>query len=202
MESHLLSSVSRPSSLRRVAQGIGDKTLQGVGSLIKLLPTGTVFLFQFLNPVLTNYGHCNALNKALSAVLLFLCSFSCCFSCFTDSYTGANGKVYYGIVTAKGLLPFWDPNGAASVDFSKYKLRFGDFVHSALSLLVFAVVSLLDSNTVSCYYPAFAINQKILLMVLPPVIGAVASATFAVFPNTRHGIGYPTTKDTTESSSS
>ncbi|MQL94666.1 hypothetical protein Taro_027327 [Colocasia esculenta] len=199
VESQLLSSGSGPSSLRSVAQTIGDKTLQGVGNLIKLLPSGTVFLFQFLNPLLTNNGHCNTLNKALSGILLVLCGFSCSFSCFTDSYSGADGKVYYGIVTAKGLLPFWDPN-AASTDFSKYKLRLGDFVHAALSLVVFAVVSLLDSNTVSCYYPTFEKNEKVLLMVLPPVIGAVASATFLVFPNTRHGIGYPATKDTTSSS--
>uniref|UniRef100_A0A1D1YEE1 D-alanine--D-alanine ligase n=1 Tax=Anthurium amnicola TaxID=1678845 RepID=A0A1D1YEE1_9ARAE len=189
------------SSSTSTTQAVGNKTLQGVGNLIKLLPSGTVFLFQFLNPVLTNTGDCNVLNKVLSGVLLFVCGFSCCFSCFTDSYTGADGKVYYGIVTAAGLWPFWDPN-AASMDFSKYKLRLGDFVHAALSLVVFAVIGLLDSNTVSCYYSSFESNQKVLLMVLPPAIGAVASSVFVLFPNTRHGIGYPTSTDASTASSS
>jgi hypothetical protein len=44
------------------------KTFSGVGNLVKLLPTGTVFLFQYLSPVVTNNGHCNTINKYLSAV--------------------------------------------------------------------------------------------------------------------------------------
>ncbi|XP_078441139.1 transmembrane protein, putative (DUF679 domain membrane protein 2) [Wolffia australiana] len=177
---------------------LASKTFKGLGDLIKLLPTGTVFLFQFLNPLLTNNGQCREMNKILSSVLLVLCGFSCSFACFTDSYRGSNGKLYYGIVTARGLYPLWDPHSAA-VDLSKYKLRTGDFVHAALSAIVFATVSLLDSNTVSCFYPSFESQQKLILMTLPTAIGTVATATFVVFPNDRHGIGYPPSPDAASS---
>ncbi|KAH0992831.1 hypothetical protein GBA52_004314 [Prunus armeniaca] len=167
---------------------VNDRTLTGAGNLIKVLPTGTVFLFQFLNPVLTNNGHCAVLNKSLSAILIAMSGFSCFFASFTDSYTGSDGKTHYGVATTKGL---WPSTNSKSVDLSVYKLRFGDFVHAFFSLIVFAVVSLLDANSVRCFYPGFESSEKVLLQALPPVIGAVASAVFVVFPNSRHGIGYP-----------
>ena len=64
-------------------------------------------------------------------------------------------------------------------------------MHGFFSLVVFAVVSLLDPNTVECFYPSFESTQKALLMAMPPVIGAVSTAVFVMFPNNRHGIGYP-----------
>ncbi|CAL8991584.1 unnamed protein product [Prunus brigantina] len=167
---------------------VTDRTLTGAGNLIKVLPTGTVFLFQFLNPVLTNNGHCAVLNKSLSAILIAISGLSCFLASFTDSYTGSDGKTHYGVATTKGLWPSTNSN---SVDLSAYKLRFGDFVHAFFSLIVFAVVSLLDTNSVSCFYPGFQSSEKVLLQALPAVIGAVASAVFVVFPNSRHGIGYP-----------
>ncbi|XP_008223063.1 PREDICTED: uncharacterized protein LOC103322890 [Prunus mume] len=167
---------------------VNDRTLTGAGNLIKVLPTGTVFLFQFLNPVLTNNGHCAVLNKSLSAILIAISGFSCFFASFTDSYSGSDGKTHYGVATTKGLWPSTNSN---SVDLSAYKLRFGDFVHAFFSLIVFAVVSLLDTNSVRCFYPGFESSEKVLLQALPPVIGAVASAVFVVFLNSRHGIGYP-----------
>lgn len=81
------------------------------------------------------------------------------------------------------------------MDLSKYKLRVGDFVHAFFSVIVFSVVSLLDPNTVECFYPGFESEQKVLMMVLPPVIGAISSTVFMVFPNNRHGIGYPSSDD-------
>ncbi|PPS16808.1 hypothetical protein GOBAR_AA03813 [Gossypium barbadense] len=156
---------------------ISDKTFTSLGNLIKLLPTGTVFIFQFLNPVLTNYGHCSPVNN----------------------YKGGDGLVHYGIATVNGLWPY---SGSDSVDLSKYKLRIGDFVHAFFSVIVFAVLSLLDSNTVQCFYPSFEATEKVLLMVLPPVIGAVSGLAFMVFPNTRHGIGYPSSTDSSDEYSS
>lgn len=167
-----------------------DKTFSGLGSLIRLLPTGTVFLFQFLNPVVTNKGNCHPVNKYLTSILIGLCGFSCCFSSFTDSYTGSDGTTHYGIATTKGLWPSTD---SGSVDLSSYKLGVGDFVHSFFSLIVFSALALLDTNTVECFYPSFESNQKVLLMVLPPVIGAISGTVFMLFPNKRHGIGYPST---------
>lgn len=167
-----------------------DKTLTSIGNLIKLLPTGTVFIYQFLNPVLTNNGKCHTVNKYLSGALIGLCSFSCCFSSFTDSYTDSDGNTHYGIVTKNGLWPSGKGKNYDE-DLSKYRLRIGDFVHAFSSLVVFLVLSLLDTNTVECFYPSFESTEKVLLMVLPPVLGAMAGTVFMVFPNKRHGIGYP-----------
>ncbi|XP_020598957.1 uncharacterized protein LOC110038453 [Phalaenopsis equestris] len=167
-----------------------DRAFKGLGDLIKLLPSGTVFLFQFLNPLLTNNGHCSTVNKYLSGALLAICGFSCCFSTFTDSYVTADGRVYYGIATRTGLWTFSDPN-ASQRDLSKYKLRIGDFVHAFLSIVVFGAIALLDLDTVRCFYPAAEGEEKILMRVLPTVVGGVASTIFVAFPNERHGIGYP-----------
>jgi hypothetical protein len=176
---------SRFSSLKKSSTG-------GIGSLIKLLPTGTVFLYQFLNPVVTNSGQCKTSNKTLTSILLVICGFNCFFSTFTDSYTGTDKKRHYGIVTTKGLWPSPEAN---TVDLSKYRLKGSDFVHAALSLLIFALLGLLDTNTVQCFYPSFESTQKQLLQILPPVIGVFVGWVFVIFPQKRHGIGYPVTTD-------
>ncbi|CAJ1941144.1 unnamed protein product [Sphenostylis stenocarpa] len=192
------SSSTKANSSRNGGTGhVTNTTLSAVGSLIKLLPTGTVFVFQFLNPVVTNSGQCNAINKWLSAILLVLCGFSCVFSSFTDSYTGSDNQRHYGFVTRKGL---WPSPASNSVDLSGQRLGVGDFVHAVLSLLVFAVLGLLDTNTVHCFYPSFESTQKILLQVLPTVIGVFAGGVFMIFPNNRHGIGYPLTSDSNDTS--
>lgn len=86
------------------------------------------------------------------------------------------------------------------MDLSAYKIQLGDFVHAFFSLIVFGVVALLDSRTVSCYHQSFESTQKTVLMVLPPALGALSSTVFMVFPNKRHGIGYPASQSTDESS--
>ncbi|BAT87380.1 hypothetical protein LR48_Vigan09g216300 [Vigna angularis] len=185
------------SSKKTSASTMSGKTFSALGNLVKLLPTGTVFLFQFLIPVVTNNGHCTTLNKYLTGALLVVCAFNCAFASFTDSYTGTDGQRHFGIVTAKGL---WPSPASDSLDLSVYKLRFGDFVHAFFSLVVFAVLGLLDTNTVRCFYPEFESGEKVLMEVLPPVIGVVASSVFVIFPNKRHGIGYPTTSDSNDTS--
>ncbi|RWW30426.1 hypothetical protein GW17_00004996 [Ensete ventricosum] len=186
-------------SSSKATKTMADKTLKGFGNLIRVLPSGTVFIYQFLNPLLTNKGDCHVANKYLTAALLCFCGFFCCFSSFTDSYTGSDRKLHYGVATKDGLWAVSDES-SGSVDLSKYKLRFGDFVHAFFALVVFAAISLLDSNSVSCFYPSFGSQQKVVLMVLPPVLGAIASSVFMVFPNTRHGIGYPPSETTSDSS--
>ncbi|KAM7463000.1 hypothetical protein LguiA_031121 [Lonicera macranthoides] len=177
-----------------------DKTLTGIGNLIKLLPTGTVFMFQFLNPVLTNNGHCHLVNKYLSGALIAISAISCCFSSFTDSYTDSTGTTHYVVATKNGFWPASDSE--SDVDPKAYKLRVGDFVHSFFALVVFGVVSLLDTNTVECFYPSFESTERVVMMVLPTVIGAVAGTVFVVFPNTRHGIGYPSSSSSQSTSAS
>lgn len=175
------------STSKNGGKGVTNTTFSAFGSLIKLLPTGTVFVFQFLNPVVTNSGECNATNKWLSSIVLVACGLSCAFSSFTDSYIGSDNQRHYGIVTPKGLWPFSEPEKSKSVD----KLWLGDFVRAALSLLVFAVLGLLDTNTVHCFYPGFEVTQKSLLQVLPTTIGVFAGWVFMIFPDKRNGIGYP-----------
>ncbi|CAL1397038.1 unnamed protein product [Linum trigynum] len=195
-ETGLISSGSPPPRQRSTQ----DRVYSGLGNMIKMLPTGTVFMFQFLNPVLSNNGKChNAVNKYLVGALLVVCGFNCCFASFTDSYVDGNGMIHYGVATFKG---FWPTSGSGGRDFSGYRVRVGDFFHAFLSLVVFAVVSLLDGNTVSCFYPAFESQEKVLLMALPPVIGVVSSAVFAIFPNKRRGIGYPPASDEDDDKSS
>ncbi|KAK7856423.1 protein dmp2 [Quercus suber] len=104
---------------------IKDKTLSGLGNLIRLLPTGTVFLFQFLSPVLSNNGHCTTTIYKYTAILVALCS--------------RRWKSHYGVVTSKGLWPSTD---SKNVDLSTYKLRIGDFVHGLFALSMFGVLEL------------------------------------------------------------
>ncbi|XAR54604.1 hypothetical protein NMG60_11029821 [Bertholletia excelsa] len=181
---NILESSSSKSSSKK------DKTFEGFASLVKHLPTGTVFLFQFLEPVLTNNGHCRTINKYLSGILLVTCGLSCILSSFTDSYKGSDDRTHYALVTPSGL---WPATAAESVDLKKYRLRIGDFVHAALSVAVFMVVALLDVNTQQCFYPSLASSEKTLIQALPPVIGTVSGAVFVKFPSTRHGIGYQRT---------
>uniref|UniRef100_A0A0D9VUF3 DUF679 domain-containing protein n=1 Tax=Leersia perrieri TaxID=77586 RepID=A0A0D9VUF3_9ORYZ len=181
---------------RSSSVSVADRALRGVADLIKLLPSGTVFLFQFLSPLVTNNGHCAVYNKALSGTLLALCGGFCAFSSFTDSYVGSDGRVYYGVVTAKGMKTFSTDADGGGRDLSGYRLRAGDLVHAALALLVFATIALLDADTVACLYPALEVSERTMMAVLPPVVGGVASYAFMVFPNNRHGIGYQPTRAT------
>ena len=179
---------------------IKDKTLSGLGNLVRLLPTGTVFLYQFLSPVLSNNGHCDpTIYKYLTTILVAVCGFSCFFSSFTDSYVGDDKKTHYGVATLKGLWPSAD---SKNVDLSAYKLRIGDFVHAFFALIVFGVLVLLDQKTVNCFYPLSDSTEETLLKVLPPIVGAISSVVFMVFPNNRHGIGYPSSTDTSQTSKS
>ncbi|KAG2721626.1 hypothetical protein I3760_02G090200 [Carya illinoinensis] len=175
---------------------IKDQTLSGLGNLLRLLPTGTVFMYQFLRPTLSNYGNCDTFKyKFLTSILVGLCGLACFLSTFTDSYVGDDKKTHYGIATLKGL---WPSSESKNVDLSAYKLRFADFIHAFFMVCVFGVVVLLDQNTAECFYPVSASTEKTLLKVLPPVVGAASSVVFMAFPNKRHGIGYP--KSSTDSS--
>lgn len=183
---------------------MADTTFKSISDVLKLLPTATVIVYEVLTPIVTNTGDCHVANKVVTPVILVLCAFFCAFSQFTDSYVGADGKVRYGLVTARGLLPFSGGGGADGgtppAGLLKYRLRFGDFVHAFFSVAVFAAVALLaDANTVSCFYPSLKDQQKKVVMALPVVVGALASVVFVVFPSTRHGIGYPPAKPATAS---
>ncbi|TQD99746.1 hypothetical protein C1H46_014675 [Malus baccata] len=189
------SSKSRTTTTKN--KSVHDRTLTYAGNLIKLLPTGSL-LVPVPQPCVDQQQQlhrCQQIPKRHShrcfRLLLLLCFLH---------RQGSDGQTHYGVATSKGLCPSTSSN---SVDLSAYKLRFGDFVHGFFSLIVFAVVSLLDANTVRYYYPGFESTEKILLQELPQVIGTIAGTVFAVFPNKRHGIGYPSSSpDSSQDSAS
>ncbi|XP_030473847.1 protein DMP2-like [Syzygium oleosum] len=194
------SSSQQQSSSTTTSSTSSSSAYTGLGNIIKLLPTGTVFLFQFLNPLLTNNGECHTYNKYLSAILIAVCGISCIVASFTDSYKGTDGSTHYGFATAKGIWP--STSSGSSTNSSGYKLRFSDFVHAFLSVIIFTVLALLDTNTVKCFYPSFENTEKTLIMVLPTVIGSISSTLFTLFPSTRNGVGYPSSDTSTTSETS
>ncbi|KAA3478943.1 DUF679 domain-containing protein [Gossypium australe] len=127
----------------------------------------------------------------MTAGLILLCGLSCFFTSFTDSFRDKDGNVCYGLATLNGL---WVIDGSATLppeSAAKYRLRFIDFVHAFLSILVFAAVALFDKNVVNCFYPAPSRQAQEMLTALPVGIGVLGSMLFVVFPTTRHGIGFP-----------
>nr|ABR17763.1 unknown [Picea sitchensis] len=167
-----------------------NQSLASTAHLANLLPTGTVLAFQILCPIFSNSGHCDQVSAFMIECLLVLCALSCFFISFTDSFQGSDGKLHYGLATPKGLWTFENLSEAIP-DAGRYQVRFLDFVHAFLSVLVFAAIALLNDNVVKCLYPAPDYQTKEVLDVLPVGMGVFCSLLFVVFPTTRHGIGYP-----------
>lgn len=188
----LLQDMPRPQTGQRTPiQMAISQTFQSTAHLANLLPTGTVLAFQFLSPVLTNKGECDPVSRLMTSSLLALCGMSCFLQCFTDSFRDNNGNVYYGFATFQGL---WIIDGSATLPpelAAEYQLRFIDFVHAFMSILVFAAIALFDENVVNCFYPTPSDETKELLTSLPVGIGVFCSMLFVVFPTRRHGIGFP-----------
>lgn len=178
------------------AQKAIRKTFKGTAHLAKLLPTGSVLAFQILSPILTHQGQCHTTTSiSLTIALLSLCAFACFVLCFTDSFRDERGKVRYGMATFKGLCVV-DGYSSSSLKLSpeeaaNYRIRFIDFFHGFMSILVFGAVALFDKNVVDCLYPAPTDEVKDLLVVIPVGVGVICSVLFLVFPTKRHGIGSP-----------
>ncbi|KAG5033220.1 hypothetical protein JHK85_017202 [Glycine max] len=172
------------------------KAFKGTSHLAKLLPTGTVLIFQTLSPLFTHQGQCQTLtSKTMTTCLLTLCSISCFLLSFTDSFRDERGKVRYGVASLKGLWVL-DASIRVPVDEAeKYRLRFIDFFHAFMSILVFLAVALLDGSVVSCFIPKPSEEAKELLVTLPIGIGIVCSVLFVAFPSQRHGIGFPLSRN-------
>ncbi|BBN20703.1 hypothetical protein MPTK1_4g16522 [Marchantia polymorpha subsp. ruderalis] len=161
----------------------------GASNLTNLLPTGTFLAFTAIAPIITDNGTCDdAFELNLTIVTIVFFALFCVFSCFTDSYQAADGQVYYGIVTLKGL---WTPQLPVVLhpgDKEQYKLTFIDVVHAVLSLAVFAACSLMTPNIRACLYPKL---QENVVRIVPAFVGFFVSAVFVALPTTRHGIGFP-----------
>ncbi|XP_021742913.1 uncharacterized protein LOC110708996 [Chenopodium quinoa] len=176
------------------------KTLSGAANLANLLPTGTVLAFQALISPFSHNGLCHAVNKYLTISLITVFALICFLSSFTDSFIGPDSKVYYGIATRKGIYIFngmkWEDeerrNGREAKDFSKYRIRFIDFVHAFVSLAVFLVFAFSDYHVLKCFIcnPTEKYWVNSLLQNLPLGIGALSSFLFMLFPTNRRGIGY------------
>lgn len=168
-----------------------SQTFQSTAHLANLLPTGTVLAFQLLSPIFTNQGHCDPMSRVMTAGLVALCGLSCFVQSFTDSFRDRSGKVRYGLATFRGL---WVIDGTAplapeiAID---YRIKFIDFVHAFISILVFAAIALFDQNVVSCFCPTPSEEMEQVLTSLPIGIGVFGSMLFVTFPTTRHGIGFP-----------
>ena len=76
-----------------------------------------------------------------------------------------------------------------------YRLKFIDFVHALVSIVVFAAVALFDQNIVNCFCPAPSEETKKLLVTVPLWTGILCCLFFVVFPSKRHGIGFPLSRD-------
>ncbi|XP_030462378.1 protein DMP7-like [Syzygium oleosum] len=172
------------------------KTLKGTATLSNLLPTGTTFAFSLLSPVFTNKGQCiSFLNHILTISLLAVSAIVCSLLCFTDSVRDPKGKVRYGFATTKGLWVIAATVKLSDADAKKYKLKVIDFLHAFMSVLVFAVVAFFDQNVIKCFFPVESELAKWLLEVMPLAVGGVCTGFFLLYPTTRHGIGFPLSRE-------
>ncbi|KAA8524322.1 hypothetical protein F0562_010745 [Nyssa sinensis] len=148
------------------------KTFKGTAHLANLLPTGSVLAFQILSPIFTHEGQCRSIvSQSMTLGLLAICGTSCFLLCFTDSFRDERGKVRYGLATFRGM---WVIDGSVTIppdEAAKYRLRFIDFFHGIMSVLVFVVVAMFDQNVVKCFYPTPSEEAQELLRALPIGIG-------------------------------
>ncbi|KAK7327833.1 hypothetical protein VNO77_21926 [Canavalia gladiata] len=180
-----------PEAERNLIQKAISQTFQSTAHLANLLPTGTVLAFQLLSPIFTNTGNCDFVSKSMTSALVALCGASCFLLSFTDSFRDNKGNICYGFATLRGL---WIIDGSTTLPpqlAAKYSLRFIDFMHAVMSVLVFAAIALFDQNVVNCFFPAPSNETQEILTALPVGIGVLGSMFFVAFPTQRHGIGFP-----------
>ncbi|KAL3651337.1 hypothetical protein CASFOL_004339 [Castilleja foliolosa] len=73
---------------------------------------------------------------------------------------------------------------------SKFRINLIDFVHGFVSLFVFLVFALSDSDVQTCFFPYGGEDLDVLAMNMPLAAGIFSSFVFMIFPTTRRGIGY------------
>nr|CAD1826446.1 unnamed protein product [Ananas comosus var. bracteatus] len=120
---------------RAVAKGL-QSTLSKTSMLVNFLPTGTLLTFEMLLPSASGTGR-------------------------AARFRAADGKVYYGIVTPRGLAVFKAGAGVEVPREERFRMGFVD--------LRAEMDEVMES--------------------FPLMVGVVCSALFLVFPNTRFGIG-------------
>ncbi|KAH9575410.1 hypothetical protein CY35_01G109500 [Sphagnum magellanicum] len=174
----------------------GDRLTQ----VSNVLPTGTFLAFQALAASVTNNGDCGVARKVVISIGLVFFSILCCFTCFTDSYR-EDGKLYYGIVTSRGLWnPFFKSANIAGVQQQQqqqqsiryitlgdpYVREWSDFVNAGVSVTAFATLTLLTPPVTTCFYRHIAGS----IVETVPLFVVVGVAIICAFTNSRHGIGF------------
>ncbi|XP_077245985.1 protein DMP9-like [Tasmannia lanceolata] len=185
------SPLSAPATGRKrkaMAKGV-QKTLSKTSMLVNFLPTGTLLTFEMLLPSVSGTGECSPVNTMMIHVLLGLCALSCFFFHFTDSFKGPDGKVYYGFVTPRGLAVFKSGLGVEVPKDDRFRVGFVDFVHAAMSVMVFVAIAFSDHRVTNCLFPGHAEEMEEVMESFPLMVGVICSGLFLVFPNTRYGIG-------------
>ncbi|KAM1205165.1 hypothetical protein ACFX2G_006099 [Malus domestica] len=183
----------KPKQPKTPARKAIRKTFKGTAHLSNLLPTGTVLVFQMFSPAFTRQGKCPAvLNQTMTVLLLTFCSLTCFLMRFTDSLRDERGKVRYGLATSKGL---WILDGSkitlAPEEADKYRVKFRDFFHAFMSVLVFAAVAMFDQNVVNCFYPKPSEEARQLLVAFPVGMGIACSLFHKIeFKGTWSDIAY------------
>ncbi|KAJ3686133.1 hypothetical protein LUZ61_015297 [Rhynchospora tenuis] len=173
------------------AEAAFAKAFKSTADLAKHLPTGSVLIFQILSPVFTNQGECDDVNRDMTKWLIIICSLAVFFLNFTDSFIDSGNNVRYVVATFNGL---WVIDGSPPPDAEvakTYSIKFIDFLHAIMAVMVFASVALFDNNIESCFFPVMSYDTRQILTVVPLATGLVGSALFVVFPSTRRGIGFP-----------
>ncbi|RID78009.1 hypothetical protein BRARA_A00871 [Brassica rapa] len=116
-------------------------------------------------------------------------------SSFPSPTPSETHAVRYGLATRSGLSVMEGTITLTDEEKEKYKLRFLDFVHAFMSMLVFFAISMIDQNVIRCLFPVPSEDIKELLTSLPIIIGVICGGFFLVCPTRRHGIGSPLTKE-------
>ncbi|VVB15266.1 unnamed protein product [Arabis nemorensis] len=180
------------------------RSLPAAGNFANLLPTGTALIYETLIPSFSNGGECadKSANKLLTISLISFCAVACFLSSFTDSFVGEDGRIYYGIATAKGLYILndypdvgYDPESGLTGDKKRrYKLSFVDFLHAFVSVVVFLALAVESSDFRRCLLSEDDGDNWGGIMVISIryfglMVGTVASFLFALFPTKRRGIG-------------
>ncbi|KAJ4971282.1 hypothetical protein NE237_004381 [Protea cynaroides] len=165
-----------------------QKTLSKTSILVNFLPTGTLLAFEMLLPSVSGNGKCNDVSTFMIGSILALCATACCFFHFTDSYREGQ-KVYYGFVTFKGLMVFKAGVGVEYIDQPRLRAGITDFIHAAMSAIVFVAIAFSDKRVTNCLFPGHADDLDEIMQTFPVMVGIVCSGLFLIFPNTRYGIG-------------
>ncbi|XP_054808734.1 protein DMP8-like [Prosopis cineraria] len=177
------------SKRQAMAKGM-QKTISKTSMLVNFLPTGTLLTFEMLLPSVSRNGDCSApVTTLMILVLLGLCCLSCFFFHFTDSFRGSDGKVYYGLVTPRGLAVFRHGLGEEVPKDERFKLGFTDFVHAIMSVMVFLAIAMSDHRVSDCVFPGHVKDMEQVMESFPLMVGIVCSTLFLVFPTTRYGVG-------------